>query len=269
MTGIFAAVADAQTAPAATTARPYVAPATAAKPPVAAVASPPKPTPPPAPISLTDEQAQLLLDALGQAESHGLESRSTAIAQIAEAFASRNPQARQTAEARLVTLTLDYAREIRSGRLKRELFMDKWGLKPPPYDPRPSFVQAVAQNRVGAWLDDQPPPYAGYQDLRGGLATYRAIQAKGGWQAIPAGPAMKLGATGPRVAALRARLAAEDAAVTPQGQAVFDQALADAVIRAQKRFGMAPDGEVGEPTLAALNSPVQRRIDQIVANMER
>jgi murein L,D-transpeptidase YcbB/YkuD len=57
--------------------------------------------------------------------------------------------------------------------------------------------------------------------------------------------------------------------VIAPGQPLYDQALADAVKRAQKRMGLEPSGVVGTATRAALNIPVQRRIDQIVANMER
>jgi murein L,D-transpeptidase YcbB/YkuD len=50
---------------------------------------------------------------------------------------------------------------------------------------------------------------------------------------------------------------------------VFDEALQQALMRAQKRFGLNPDASLGPATLAALNVPVERRIDQILANMER
>jgi murein L,D-transpeptidase YcbB/YkuD len=68
---------------------------------------------------------------------------------------------------------------------------------------------------------------------------------------------------------LRARLAVEDQTVAAGDSPVFDQALADAVIRAQKRYGQEPDGIVHKATLAALNVPISARIDQINANMER
>ncbi|MDI1366177.1 MAG: L,D-transpeptidase family protein, partial [bacterium] len=112
-------------------------------------------------------------------------------------------------------------------------------------------------------------PYTGYQTLRRGLATYREIAARGGWTPVPAGPSLKLGSTDPRVVALEARLAAEDPTVAVDGVAVFDDGLAQALMRAQKRFGLNPDGVLGAATLDALNTPVEQRLDQIVANMER
>ena len=49
----------------------------------------------------------------------------------------------------------------------------------------------------------------------------------------------------------------------------FDSRLADAVARFQERHGLAVDGGVGPATLTALNVPVERRILQIQANLER
>jgi murein L,D-transpeptidase YcbB/YkuD len=45
--------------------------------------------------------------------------------------------------------------------------------------------------------------------------------------------------------------------------------LQEAVLRAQRRFGLKPDGVVAAETLAALNQPVGQRVLQILANLER
>ena len=164
---------------------------------------------------------------------------------------------------------LRYAQAVRSGRLASDNFSKDWSLKPAPYNPAPEFQQALAQNQLSAWLDNLPPPYAGYAALQQGLIAYRKIAQAGGWPTIPAGPVMKEGAPDARVPALRARLAAEDHTVSPAGDVGFDHGLAVGVMRAQKRFGLEPTGIVDHATLAALNTPVDDRIGQIVANMER
>jgi L,D-transpeptidase YcbB len=72
------------------------------------------------------------------------------------------------------------------------------------------------------------------------------------------------------VAALRARLAAEDpAAAEAAAGDRFDAALAQAVMRAQGRYGLHPTGVVDADTRAALNVPAQARMAQIRANLER
>ncbi len=127
---------------------------------------------------------------------------------------------------------------MRTGRLAPDGFINDWGLRPLPYDQGPDFVQAAAQDRLGPWLDSLPPPYTGYQTLAEGPGIHRDIAAKGGWKPLAAGETLKLGATGdPRIAALEARLAAEDATVAVDKAELADEALQQALMRAQKRFG--------------------------------
>lgn len=161
-----------------------------------------------------------------------------------------------------------YARDVRLGRLAPDDFPNMWQVRPQAWDPKPELAQAVAEDRLQAWLDGLPPRYSGYLGLKRGLARYREIAAAGGWSEIPAGPKLELGVTDPRVPALRARLAVEDPEVATAGE-TYDEALQAAVQRAQRRFGLAPDGVVGPNTLAFLNEPVGQRILQIIANMER
>lgn len=168
----------------------------------------------------------------------------------------------------LVRAALDYAHAVHSGRLDASDFQQDWGLRPAPYDPLPAFADAVKRDGIAAWFRSLPPPYSGYDGLQKGLAAYRKIEANGGWATLAAGPDMTVGASGPRVAALRKRLAVEDGDVVATGSK-FDAELKDAVVRAQKRYGLNPTGVVSTQTLAALNVPAGDRVRQIMANMER
>lgn len=168
----------------------------------------------------------------------------------------------------LVRAALDYARAIHIGRLDNADFQEDWALRPAAWDPLPGFAKAVADNRINQWFAGLTPQYEGYDNLRKGLARYRRIETAGGWTSIAAGPDLTVGSSGPRVAALRARLAIEDGEVTGTGDK-FDAALKEAVVRAQRRYGLAPTGTVSTGTLAALNVPVSSRVRQIMANMER
>jgi murein L,D-transpeptidase YcbB/YkuD len=86
---------------------------------------------------------------------------------------------------------------------------------------------------------------------------------------------LKKGATGPRVEALLRRLVASgdmpavESTAEPAAPAVFDDTLAEGVKRFQARHSLEPDGSVGRATIETLNVPVERRIDQIKANLER
>ena len=110
-----------------------------------------------------------------------------------------------------------------------------------------------------------------YHWLREALARYREIAAGGGWPSIPSGPTLKPGMTSERIVPLRQRLQrTDDLADAQTGDSEnFDAALKQAVTAFQKRHGLAPDGTVGPVTLAALNIPVEQRIDQIRVNLER
>ncbi|MGY2736869.1 L,D-transpeptidase family protein [Sphingomonas sp. UYP23] len=168
----------------------------------------------------------------------------------------------------LVRAALDHAHAVHAGRLAEADFDKDWAMRPVAYDPLPAFKAAVEHDRLAAWIASLPPPYAGYDALVAALARYRTIAAAGGWEPLTAGPDLTLGNTGARVSALRQRLALEDPQVTPAGDR-FDAALVDAVRRAQRRYGLNPTGIVAAQTLAALNVPVDARLRQIKANMER
>jgi murein L,D-transpeptidase YcbB/YkuD len=110
-----------------------------------------------------------------------------------------------------------------------------------------------------------------YDWLGDALAHYRQIAAEGGWPSVPSGPTLKSGMVDERTVSLRQRLQSTgDLADVPSDDpVVFDAALKRAVITFQKRHGLVPDGAVGPTTLAALNVPVEQRIDQIRVNLER
>jgi murein L,D-transpeptidase YcbB/YkuD len=233
-----------------------------APPTVQATPAPPLVTPPPPPPrvfpTLTATQRADLEAMLGNSAAQGLSRGSADTATPVTGLANDA----------LIEAALRQAQAVRAGRLDASDFRKDWGLRPVRQDPWPAFSEALAHDRLKAWIAALPPPYVGYDGLRKGLATYRAIEAAGGWPTLPAGPDLTIGAKGERVAALRHRLRIEDKAL-PAGGDVFDQALLDAVRRAQRRYGLNPSGIVSTQTLAALNVPAGDRARQIMANMER
>ncbi|MEJ2515290.1 MAG: L,D-transpeptidase family protein [Gammaproteobacteria bacterium] len=115
------------------------------------------------------------------------------------------------------------------------------------------------------------PAYAAYRQT---LADYRRVRDAGGWPAIPDGPTLKPGMEDARVPDLRRYLAAtgdlRDGDLPAANEpARYDAATEAAVRRFQARHALDVDGAVGRDTLAAMNTPVQARIDQLRVNMER
>jgi murein L,D-transpeptidase YcbB/YkuD len=211
---------------------------------------------------LDPRQAALIADTLRTAVDEGF---------AADAFPA-DPAAAAAAIA--------YASAQHGGRLAGADFLRDWAIRPAPYNASAEFAKAVAENRLAAWLAGQAPADPRYVRLVRGYARYRAIAAAGGWPVLPKTPGLAAGASGPAVEALRARLAIEDRAIVVAPRAagpapatapgtVFDEAMTAAVARAQDRYGLESDGRLGPATLAALNVPVQTRLMQIRANLER
>jgi murein L,D-transpeptidase YcbB/YkuD len=135
------------------------------------------------------------------------------------------------------------------------------------------FSARLAAGEIREAFDSARPAHVWYQRGRDNLRTYRAIEAAGGWPAIAAGPTLKPGMSDARVPLLRKRLViSRDLAVDSPAAAdgtLYDATLEQAVKAFQERHGLAADGAIGPGTLAAMNVPVQDRIDQIRVNLER
>jgi murein L,D-transpeptidase YcbB/YkuD len=252
-------------------------------------------------IVLRPDQILLLRQALAQAPTQGFAEGEFLPPTLDALLQSSDPAARARGEMALKAAVLRYASAVHRGRLPAGAFDAEWGMRPAPFDAAAAFAQAVSQNKLAAWLNDLPPPYVGYQQLVVGLKTYRDIVARGGWEAIAAGPALKPGQSDARVPALRERLSAEDpvaakafADQAAQWQAlragppaaassepppspapsapdpqIYDEVLKQAVQTFQRRHGFDGDGVIDKQTVQALNVTAEARVDQIVANMER
>lgn len=137
--------------------------------------------------------------------------------------------------------------------------------------PAETLQQAIDSPSIRQFLDDEFPFGPVYQRLRAALIEYRDLADAGGWPAVPAGPTVKPGETDPRVAPLRARLAATGdlpAGAPTQGE-LYDGDVEVGVRTFQRRHSLDVDGAVGPATLEALNVPVARRIEQLRLSLER
>jgi murein L,D-transpeptidase YcbB/YkuD len=131
-------------------------------------------------------------------------------------------------------------------------------------------TDAIETGNIDLLLQSLRPQVPAYARLMAALAQYRELQARGGWAAVAPGETLKPGMSGERVAALRERLLVTTDMQPGTGDpAIFNAALETGVRAFQQRHGLEDDGIVGKTTLAALNVPVEQRIDQIRANLER
>ncbi|RJX20198.1 MAG: hypothetical protein C4563_06605 [Desulfobulbus sp.] len=131
------------------------------------------------------------------------------------------------------------------------------------------ILEAIQAQDLERFLHDQIPAHDAYRLLRSALARYRSIAEQGGWPAIPPGPSIKPGMEDARIPAVRQLLAINgDSSDDRDSGLLFDPELVATVQRFQARHNLNTDGIIGKNTLAAMNVPVEERIDQILINME-
>jgi L,D-transpeptidase YcbB len=99
--------------------------------------------------------------------------------------------------------------------------------------------------------------------------SYSDLAVRGGWPTIPADAKFAIGVQGPQDDLLRTRLIISGDLAADRATGAFDEVLAEGVMRFQARHSLAPTGTITPRTLAALNVPVQKRIKQLEASLER
>jgi L,D-transpeptidase YcbB len=101
------------------------------------------------------------------------------------------------------------------------------------------------------------------------IKRYKAMAAKGGFPKIPAEAKYAVGAEGPDVDLLRRRLVITGDLFTVESSGPYNDELIAGVKRYQLRNGLLATGLVGPRTLAALNVPIEKRIQQLEASLQR
>ena len=107
------------------------------------------------------------------------------------------------------------------------------------------------------------------QRIKEAALSYSDIAVRGGWPTVPADAKFALGTAGANDDLLRKRLIISGDLADTKTSGAFDNDVAEAVKRFQVRHGLAATGTVTPRTLAALNVPVQKRIKQLEASLER
>lgn len=228
-----------------------------------------------------NREREALLEALRAADLEGLDPADYHLAAIERLIArsggpARGATAAPAGDAEDLDLLLTdafflYAAHLTGGRLNPATVEPEWNIAGRSRNLVLLLTAALELRHVAATLAELPPPRDDYRRLRRELRTLRSAVAAGGWPIVPPGPALREGDRGPRVAALRRRLAAtaDLPSGDDRGNELFDLPVADAVRRFQSRHGIEPDAIVGKRTLSELNAPASRRATQIVANLER
>lgn len=219
-------------------------------------------------------RAALLRGAIEASRTHGLDPRDYHAEPIAAPLPPTPAEAQRAAAERELLLTDAFIRlayHLHFGKADPRTLQHGWNFARSldGAEPASALAALLAAPDPAAALEALAPRLPAYRDLRLALAQLRAVELRGGWPRVSAGPKLETGSTGARVRELRRRLVAGGDLADADERGDFDTGLDAAVRRFQARHGIDPDGVVGPATLAALNVPVAERIALVRANLER
>ncbi|MGB5306331.1 MAG: L,D-transpeptidase family protein [Gammaproteobacteria bacterium] len=165
---------------------------------------------------------------------------------------------------------LKYISHISGGRLDSAAD-PTWLIRKTPVDAGTVLAAALASGSLATRLEALSSRRQEYTRLGQLLAAYRSLASTGGWPLVPYGPRLEAGMQDHRISILRQRLmlSGDLSDYDYDNTFLFDPVLTSAVEEFQARHGLLVDGVVGKLTLAALNVPIETRIQQIMLNMER
>ena len=215
-------------------------------------------------------KGRVLLQQIQAAGNHGLVPSDYWVDEIAERIVSTDPVVLAELDLLMSRAFIDFGRDVNAGRVEPSELNRELHIYPQRLGAATMLNGAEAADDLEPYIDEIAPQTPRYARLRTMLTEYRQIAASGGWTTVPEGETLKEGMDDPRVAVLRTRLIEmgdmEEGAHTGT---IYEGAMLDGVIRFQYRHGLDQDGVVGPATLAAINVPIEQRIESMVINLER
>ena len=215
-----------------------------------------------------EARTQTLLKTLRAAGEHGLDPAWYGVDQIEQALKS-GADAERT-DQMIGAAFVSYASDVSTGRVNAnsvdpDISIEQRKVK------RDDLLKAAAETGdFAAWLASLPPK-GDYPALQKALAALRQKRAATTYTPVPNGDALKPGMIDARVPVLRKRLGELEFAVpaTAGVPELYDDALVALVKSYQETKGLTVDGVIGANTIRSLNTSLDDRIEQVVANLER
>jgi len=214
--------------------------------------------------------AQELMGKLAHVDEEGLETQDYG-PKLAElnSISISDPQSQMAADQALTALAMTYISDMKGERLNpkkvdKDLYIKQVDVS------ESDLLKGYLGSSSCAWIASLAPSRKDYQDLKQLLKDYRAIQAAGGWPELPKGTKLEKGDQGPNVEILRKQLVSQGSLDAAQQSGLqFDDVLEAALKSYQDTHGLEMDGKIGPATFEALNTPVEKRIEQIIVGLER
>jgi murein L,D-transpeptidase YcbB/YkuD len=236
-------------------------------------------------------RAQAVLSHIKTINADGLEPADYAFPN----FTATSLDGQAETELKFTATLLSYARHALNGRVHWSRVSAAIFYKE-NYDATEVLNRLADASDVANAMDSLNPQQPQYQALKAKLADLRAQKADGGPERISYGPLLKYGNDKPADKSKNAKdksktakdkeKPAEESVVMMQDPRVpllreklglaakddtnFDKELAEAATKFQALYGLKADGQVGNPTIDALNGPGRDgMINIVLANMER
>jgi murein L,D-transpeptidase YcbB/YkuD len=168
---------------------------------------------------------------------------------------------------------LRYLRHLHAGRVDPRTIGFRFSVPADRHEFAVLLRAALADHRIIETAEGLQPSLGRYGELRAVLARYRALAADPALEALPPAVRARPGDAYEGADVLYRRLVAfgdlSAGVPAPPNSARYAGMLVDGVKRFQVRHGLEPDGVLGKSTLAALRTPIARRVRQIELALER
>lgn len=133
-----------------------------------------------------------------------------------------------------------------------------------------SYSQMLDSLIAGKDVLNSAPLFRQYNFLKNYLKKFRDIQAAGSFPQVKADKkSYKKGDSSEALQTIRKILIQTGDLNGSDNSNVYDDELEQGVKSFQARFGLATDGVIGQSFIKEINMPVEKRIQQIIVNMER
>jgi len=227
-------------------------------------------------------QARQAIAVMLQAEQKGLSADDYDGSRWSDRQAKLKPATRLPTEAdalkfdlALTVCMMRYVSDLHIGKVNPKHFAFALDEESRKYDLAEFLKEHVANGGdIASALSQVEPPYPGYRRTIQALRTYTALAGKDdGEQLPPTKKPVVPGDTFPGVPRLSRLLKLvgdlPSDAVVPDEPPIYQGALVEAVKNFQLRHGRDPSGRIDSQTLADLNVPLSRRVQQMRWTLER
>lgn len=180
---------------------------------------------------------------------------------------SNNNKPSPFAELMLTGQYLVYAKNVWEGLSEEQSLSTDWLL------PRKKTTAAELLDSLTSSTNifDNKQLYRQYDLLKTELTKYKNLQkVYPDWSIIPSPKTkLELNDSAAPIQQIRERLYLLSDLPENNSSMIFDSSLETGIIGFQKRHGLAEDGVVGPQFMSEINYPLEKRIEQIIVNMER